>query len=323
MGKQIWIPLLFVLTTVLNCHVSYAQNLVSNPSFEDTTSCPVFQNEIYKATPWFNPSTSSTPDYYNTCNKSVPHNFAGYQTPRTGNAYAGFFAWETGGQEYREYIETKLTQTLIANRTYCIEFYVALSNNLMGTMSVNTIGAHFSKSKVTSINNLSLPFVPQVESPRSVFLTDSLSWMKIHGCFAAQGGEQYLTIGNFNNEANTDTFRIFSDQWGAAYGAYYYIDDVSVVEVPENNIFLPNVFSPNGDGKNDVFKIQGQNIKGSRLLIFNRWGEKVFESNDQNTGWDGNYRNGPAPLDVYFYHLTGTYSDDIPFSKKGNITLMR
>lgn len=64
-------------------------------------------------------------------------------------------------------------------------------------------------------------------------------------------------------------------------------------------IYVPNTFTPNGDGLNDVFKIAGENIYVLKMYIFNRWGEEIFETNDPKKGWDGNQKNGPAPTDVY------------------------
>lgn len=76
--------------------------------------------------------------------------------------------------------------------------------------------------------------------------------------------------------------------------------------------YFPNVFTPNNDNKNDVFKILNvYNIKDFTLAIYNRWGEKVFETNDYLKGWNGYYKGLPAVLGSYVWHCN--------FSKKGSI----
>ncbi|MEZ5058521.1 MAG: PKD domain-containing protein [Saprospiraceae bacterium] len=88
-------------------------------------------------------------------------------------------------------------------------------------------------------------------------------------------------------------------------------------------IFLPNAFSPNNDGENDVLYLLGNFVDEINLVIYNRWGEKVFETNDQNIGWDGTYKGVPLSPDVYGYYLTVRCINQEEYFEKGNITLMR
>ena len=88
-------------------------------------------------------------------------------------------------------------------------------------------------------------------------------------------------------------------------------------------IFIPNAFTPNGDGENDVLFVRGYSITGLRLLIYNRWGEKVFETRDITRGWDGTYK-GKAPCsDVYGYYLEVDCFGGERFTKKGNVTILK
>lgn len=89
------------------------------------------------------------------------------------------------------------------------------------------------------------------------------------------------------------------------------------------SVFVPNVFSPNGDGSNDVLRVRGKGIEDMQFIIFNRWGEKVFETMDVSTGWDGTYNGEPMNLSVFVYVLKGKYKDGKLFDVKGNVTLMR
>jgi len=93
----------------------------------------------------------------------------------------------------------------------------------------------------------------------------------------------------------------------------------------DHNFSLPNAFTPNGDGQNDSFCLQGWAICNDDFLIriFDRWGEKVFESNDPNFCWDGFYNGKLLNADVFVYSVSATYKDETKVNKKGNITLIR
>lgn len=91
-----------------------------------------------------------------------------------------------------------------------------------------------------------------------------------------------------------------------------------------DKIWIENAFSPNNDQLNDVFKparIDG--IETYSLSIFNRWGEKVFQTFDPEQGWDGNYLSSPAQAGVYVYALEFIYADGNRYAIKGNVTLIR
>lgn len=92
---------------------------------------------------------------------------------------------------------------------------------------------------------------------------------------------------------------------------------------PQKAFFVPNIFSPNHDGVNDVLYAYIKGIKTMTFRIFNRWGEKVFETNDPQQGWDGIYKDKPADPGVYVYDLFAIYWDNEPLKTKGSITLVR
>lgn len=96
------------------------------------------------------------------------------------------------------------------------------------------------------------------------------------------------------------------------------------ITVDENYaIFVPTAFSPNNDGENDVLYVRGRGISEMKIVIFNGWGEKVFESDSETKGWDGT-RNGKAlNSGVFVYQLSGKYFNGSEFSQKGDVTLMK
>ena len=93
--------------------------------------------------------------------------------------------------------------------------------------------------------------------------------------------------------------------------------------IPNANFFIPNAFTPNGDGVNEIFKIEGINIRSVSLQVFDRWGELLFASNDMDNGWDGNFKNIPMQGGVYIYKATITYISGVVNETKGSFTLLR
>lgn len=101
-------------------------------------------------------------------------------------------------------------------------------------------------------------------------------------------------------------------------------DSVLVAVIPTVKIIVPNGFSPNGDGMNDVFTIgYSKGLTISSLQVFDRWGQQVFYTNNQAQGWDGNIGATPAPVGVYMWLLQGATGAGLPFQQQGNVTLIR
>ena len=102
-------------------------------------------------------------------------------------------------------------------------------------------------------------------------------------------------------------------------------DTVTINVNTSTDIFIPNAFTPNNDGVNDQFKMFGElsNIYFLDISVFDRWGEKVFESNDPNFEWDGTYRGEPAPIGVYIYVATAVFNNGSHRDFKGSVTLLR
>jgi gliding motility-associated-like protein len=91
----------------------------------------------------------------------------------------------------------------------------------------------------------------------------------------------------------------------------------------QENIFIPSAFTPNGDGKNDIWKIRTNVSTSFSVKIYNRWGEMVFESNDIEQGWDGNFHGKKSESGSYAYYLTVNCENQEQYFSKGNITLIR
>ncbi|MES2397854.1 MAG: gliding motility-associated C-terminal domain-containing protein [Bacteroidota bacterium] len=300
-------------------------NLVPNFSFEDTITCPSGLNQIYNAIGWSNPSNSinSNSDYFNSCNSgflSTPANAFGYQNTKTGNGYAGFYAFNLAFPNAYEYIETMLADTLKKDTVYCVSLYLSLSE--ISGYCTNNIGIYFSNNLVTTTTEIIL-VTPQLINT-IVVLSDKDEWMKVEWQYTALGGEKYITIGNFNSTGTSDTVYVGGS---VPDGSYYYIDDVFVGKCEDNtttNITIPNIFTPNNDGINDVFKIASQNITSLNCKIYNRWGILVRELTKINEAWDGLTTSGvKCENGVYYYVVTARGEDGKEYDEKGFVSLVK
>lgn len=90
-----------------------------------------------------------------------------------------------------------------------------------------------------------------------------------------------------------------------------------------NTIFVPNTFTPNNDGKNDVLYVYGNTIAKIKFRVYNQWGQFLYESLNIQNGWDGTYKGDMQPNGVYVYYLDADFNDGTKTTKKGTITLLR
>ncbi len=95
------------------------------------------------------------------------------------------------------------------------------------------------------------------------------------------------------------------------------------VNANENDVFIPNAFTPNNDGKNDVFKVYGSAIREIDMKIYNQWGNFVFETKDNQLGWNGTQNGKHQPVGVYMYIIKVKLQNEDSFIRKGSVTLIR
>ena len=209
-----------------------AQNLVPNGNFEQHSGCPSGLNQLYHATYWINP-TGWTPDYYHMCgfgNAGVPDNAGGFQNALSDSAYADIFLYSSV-PDGREFIETPLTSPLIAGSCYEFTMYINLLNN--SEYTTRNIGVLFSDTLINIAPSLGIiPLTPQLVNSNPAY-PDTLNWYQVTGNYIATGGESYMVIGNFDNDANTQFVQV--NPSGFDY-AIVYIDDVSLTPCNPNSI---------------------------------------------------------------------------------------
>ena len=132
----------------------------------------------------------------------------------------------------------------------------------------------------------------------------------------------------FFEQPSVTTFTLFLEYYDSISGLYCVDSNLVEIELLQSvcdtpNIYMPNAFSPNGDGINDVLFVEGNIIESIDLYIVNRWGQTVFESTDKNVGWNGTFLQEDLPPDVYGFSLTAYCEDDDVFVLKGNINLLK
>jgi hypothetical protein len=231
----------------------FSQNLVDNPSFEagqpqcDFTIIPYFYSTNVMG---WNIPNASTADVFSTvipnkaCYASMPDSGIdmdplnvrpGSILPHTGSRFVGIFTYEKK-EEYREYIQGRLTTPLVPGQLYCVEMYVAVGGR--PRYASNGLGIYFSAEYLNySPHSGALPYTPQIVD--NTIIT-STNWVRISGVYKATTASTYFTIGNFKKDEQT----MVVDKGGYkpnAYGyeaAYYFIDDVSVRPIVDKTFVL-------------------------------------------------------------------------------------
>lgn len=401
---------IIIVLSIIKFNIVCAQvctNLVPNGGFEMFDTCPATFGQLNYASGWFRPTLGGTSDYFNSCSNSdsigIPSSYFNATNAYEGNGMAGLYTslghtnHDVNSPElvqydpnyYKEYISTKLNSKLNKNKLYNICFNVLLSSKSTGG---STVGLYLSDTLVyyDSIYypppfgfNVgyckTLPFKPQLES--NSHLIEYNKWTSIHGTYRAKGTEEFIIIGCFDSaKYSSFTYLVPIPPANIAiytFPIYYFIDDVSISEVPEENILpvdtaicdsipfqyslstlynlgnllwstgettsvinitepgnywcktycgcdiiidtinisqktckaqlqespIPNILTPNGDGKNDLWRIfEGANLKN--LEIFNRWGELVYKNEGKIVSWDGKTQAGnDCEEGVYYFVL--------------------
>jgi OOP family OmpA-OmpF porin len=225
--------------------ISTAQNLVPNGGFEEYIVCPggYTQHPLEFRVPSWRSINSGSPDYFNSCSTgeaAVPYNWAGVSDAFEGNGYAGIYTWMNLSKDYREYLHCKLSEPLVKDSVYRIEFRYKLSS--YSKFSIDRIGVLISDSLKPYRNDKPIRIEPTFSFVKDSALTlETGAWEVAAASYRATGNEQFLTIGNFSDNSSTRYYHIKfrpESQPMLAHSSYYYIDDVKVI--PAFSEPLPN-----------------------------------------------------------------------------------
>ncbi len=243
---------LFVLCFTFN----FAQtNLISNPSFEDTIVVPRNHSQLNVCSTW---STQiATPDFFCAFSPSIspspsisivqtPKNVLGFQIPKNGFNYVGLSTKSKGASpsfpfaNYYESIQGKTTQALKSNHVYDFKLFYSLADGC--GIASNQLQVYFTENLFTPVmfsyvdpntyyNNLQA----QIQNATNVFMTDTMKWVQLQNCFIAQGGEKFISIGNYrdgNRSKYIDVINnpVFANTQNNIW-SYLYIDDLSLYDI--------------------------------------------------------------------------------------------
>ncbi|MBA2613751.1 MAG: gliding motility-associated C-terminal domain-containing protein [Bacteroidetes bacterium] len=196
------------------------------------------------------------------------------------------------------------------------------TNNAVITVVNGALTGDFSASSITGYAPLTVNFTNLTASSSTATGTSSITsvWSFGNGYSQVTTSSTISPVTTYSN-AGTYTVTMYVSK-GTCIDTVVKIINV---ELP-SKLEVPNVFTPNGDGSNDVFFLKVTNVSEIHALIYDRWGNKVFESNS-NTGnieWDGKNMSGKeVSAGTYFYIITGTGKDGKDYSQKGNVSIYR
>ena len=185
--------------------------------------------------------------------------------------------------------------------------------NLVDTSTI-TITVHDNP-----LANFSFTPNPGQENTPTNFINTSTGAIKYFWSFG--DGDTSLQINPIHQYMQTASFPACLTAINAFGCADSICQRVSSIILPL--VDIPNAFTPNNDGTNDVIFVRGFGIEKMNLMIFNRQGKLVFQSASQNIGWDGKYKGQLQPFDAYAYVLEVQFADGNRVTKKGDITLLR
>ena len=158
------------------------------------------------------------------------------------------------------------------------------------------------------------------------------SWTSVPGAIAYQvttnGGTTWITpssgvLGLTHTVSGLQLGATVTLQVRASGGCLPSESQPATGQTITDQIYIPNAFTPNGDGRNDVLLVYSNVIRSLRFTVFNQWGEKIFESTNQGTGWDGTHKGKPQPSGVYIYVCDITLNTGERINRKGSLNLVR
>lgn len=230
-GISIMKPISILLLILAICAPNaQSQNLIPNPSFEETTGCPGASVFLKNTNHWHRIENHyGSPDqYYGDCSyNGVVNPMAPGQKPYEGVGYAGQFCF---GDKLREYMTVKLCEPMVKDSNYSIEFFIMPAAGY-GT-AIDSYGVHFSAAEPKGSSDRSLAVLELEEhigNPKGNLINDTVNWTPIKGVYRAKGGERYATFGNFRADANCAN-EVMKEICIRSDRSYMLIDGVEVVD---------------------------------------------------------------------------------------------
>jgi gliding motility-associated-like protein len=247
----------------------------------------------------------------------------------TSSSAAATFSWyttATGGTAIATG-STFNTPALSENTTYYVE--VASAG---GCTSGNRVAA-----TVTILEVLAAPMV-SVDTAQTTSNAVTFTWDAVPGAtgyeVTANGGTSYIAPSAGSNATTHTVYGLNPGQTvtiqvralGNSTCETSALSNAVTGEAKNpqgNRVFVPNVFTPNGDGQNDIHYVYGTTIRDVVIRYYNQYGQQIFESKDQTRGWDGTVSGNMQPVGVYIYVVRAVLQDGSVVNKKGTVTIVR
>lgn len=224
----------------------------------------------------------------------------------------------------KKYLDVYDQPTAIADPLTSIEYSVAITT----TGSVNGKSCNFILTTFVQVDRISVTPISANANPATVIVGDSTNLSYI-----GEPGANVLWLpANLvvpNNKYNAKAGPNKATTYTVLISRGVCSDNLEVsVEAFTNgcidkDTYIPNTFTPNGDGENDVLYVRGIKVTETYFAVYNRWGELVFETNDKNKGWDGKYKGKLSESGVFGWYLKVKCVNGQESFKKGNVTLVR
>lgn len=216
-----------------------AENLVPNGSFESLDKDPKKLGSIEDAKGWYSP-TGVRADLFVPSKKSpdvdVPLNIYGKEDAKDGSNYAGIVGYSYNDKMPRTYLSTKLSVPMKKGTRYCVQFNVSMAE--ASKYSSNQIGMNISKKAFGTEEKVSIIDKASVLQETNKIFDAPYGWEQVCGIYEAEGGEKYITIGNFNTNEDTKNERnkkAADIKVAQIIAAFYYIDNVVITLIDDTH----------------------------------------------------------------------------------------
>jgi len=325
--------------------------VIVNGGFEDLSALPSTTGQWSLAGGWASTGSSeNSPDVFHVQGAGggdLPETPVALVSPYQGMAVAGFMASGSAGTDRREYVTGTFSSPLIAGTRYRMTFRMTsgeLTAFSEGGLGIGKLGMHFSMGTLSQIGAS-----PMMEAPHFVLtpVFFSREWETISFTFVADADWSHFTWGAFGPDSDRIIEPIEGNQPSMAY---CFVDDFNLVlsegemsadEVdvrgpnPKPQIevidlesepawFVPNAFTPNDDGENDLFLPIWGNLTMVRFEVYSRWGELVYKLSSGSNGWDGqSLSNQNVAAGMYIWQMDLQDVNGRTISESGAINLIR
>jgi len=307
------------LTTYTGCDSIIKTTLTVNPVSLNSNTVAICQGDsIFLDGNWQNTSGvySDTLTTYTGCDSIISTNLSINPLPTasiTGDTLictgTSTLLTATGGTSYL-WSTTAITQSITVNPTSGTIYSVTVSD--AGCSSSTDISIFLFLSPTANAGN-----------DTTIMIGASVQLNATGGAIYQWYPITYLNNPNISDPVSTPTADITYIVYVTDMNGCTDFDTIIITVNDAGNIFIPNTFSPNGDGRNDILYVRGNDINKLEFFIYDRWGEKVFETRDKQQGWDGTYKGKKLFTAVFVYYVEAKLYNGKTIMQKGNITLVR